>query len=156
MPTATSARGWELDNLAEARWERHESDEPNLDEELALEAEVERAKQVVDGPRDDDEAGSTYSGKTLERATTFLTAYATRVYKICQLRIPVPHISPGPNASVDIHWNEVDWELLVNVPADPSREFSYYGDKRGGEDPIKGTLRQDTFDYRIITWMMSR
>src|SRR5438477_6094456 len=60
-----------------------------------------------------DEDGSVaYDAATFEQAAEFLISNATRLWKLYSSILEVPKILPGPDGSIDIHWEVDDRELL--------------------------------------------
>jgi len=64
---------------------------------------------------------------------------ARRVWEKHGVKIGAPEILPGPDGSIDIHWNYPGYELLLNVPPDSDQPITYYGDDRKGNS-LKGVL----------------
>ena len=69
------------------------------------------------------------------------------------MRLPVPRIGPGPEGSIDLHWKQPSWELLVNIPADANEMATFYGDNYGVQK-IRGTLDPQKFNLGIAAWLM--
>ncbi len=107
-----------------------------LDDLSHIACAIEQSRGILSDTDDNGEA--VCSPITLERAVNFL---ANHLHSLCD-RFPVgaivPAILPGPGASVDLHWDLPDYEVLVNVPFDPSMPVSFYGDDRAGNG-TKGT-----------------
>jgi hypothetical protein len=109
-----------------------------------LYASINKSKYIL-GLEDgwDGENGKTYKVETWKRAVVFLSKYATKLYKKFEIIIPAPHIYHGPVGSIDIYWENENFNLLLNVPEDGIGTF--YGDdynlnKLNGEfDPINPT-----------------
>ena len=62
------------------------------------------------------------------------------------------NIDPGPNASIDLHWQTDDYELLINVPADTNTPVTHYGDNRAGRI-TKGPLDLSTPNHLLLLWL---
>jgi hypothetical protein len=133
-------------------WERHSS-EPASENDLCLQAELERAEAMFEHLEDPEEEAPAYSKDALNRASAFLFAQSGRSRKMYNAFAPVPSIGPGPNGSVDLHWKRNNWELLVNIPADNNELAAFYGDNYGTQK-IKGNFDPRTFDWGIIQWLM--
>ena len=119
-----------------------------------LNAEIERASQYISSvniPDDEDSIG--YSKETLEHAVEFLTAHLLTIWLTYGIKVPVPRIGPGPGGSVDLHWKQSSWELLVNISPDPNAPASFYGDDYGNQR-IRGSLDTRGFNLGIATWLM--
>ena len=96
------------------------------------------------------------SREALRHATSFLLTFARHAMEEFVFRIEPPAIRPGPDGSIDIHWKESEFELLWNIPADPTQRSSYYGDDRIG-DSIEGTLvlSRET-NWGAFLWLMQK
>jgi hypothetical protein len=117
-----------------------------------LEAEIKHAEQMVEEDEEyEDEP--TYTGETLNRAISFLTAQLAQVKEFGCEFVPVPKIGPGPDLSVDIHWKQEKWELLVNISADSDELATFYGDDYGVQK-IKGSVDPTAPNNGIILWLM--
>ncbi|MBI2819318.1 MAG: hypothetical protein HYX73_04995 [Acidobacteria bacterium] len=119
-----------------------------------LKAEIEQAKQILELEDDWDGEGSPgYSADTFNRAISFLTMEAEGLWESWGIRLPVPRIGPGPEGSIDLHWKQPSWELLVNIPADANEMATFYGDNYGVQK-IRGSLDPRNFNLGIATWLM--
>ena len=120
-----------------------------------LDSEVRRASPLFELASDDDE-GADVASKTraFRRAVDFLNDQSRIVYKWHKTFAPVPDIDLGPGGSVDLHWKAPDWELLINIPSDPRREATFYGDTRDSCFQFKGSFNPIAFDYGIALWLM--
>ncbi len=124
----------------------------NLNKKL-LDAEIEQAKLLLGLGDDWDGEGSPgYSEATLDRAIAFLNAHTERLWDMYGIQPPIPSIGPGPEGSIDIHWKQPTWELLVNIPADPDKMAAFYGDNYGTQK-IKGSLDPEYFNLGIAEWL---
>jgi len=105
----------------------------------------------------DEDAGiiEPYNEATLHRAAEFLRKHASWLWKNHSVIIAAPRLEPGPNGSIDIHWNTSDYELLVNIRKDPSQRAGFYGDDRG-KICIKGTLDPSAFNNGLAIWLMDK
>ncbi|MBI3896513.1 MAG: hypothetical protein HY313_11345 [Acidobacteria bacterium] len=122
---------------------------------ILLKAEIEQAKRILELKDDWDGEGSAgYSEDTLNRAITFLITHAQWLWESCGISLPVPKIGPGPDGSIDIHWKQPSWELLVNIPADADEAATFYGDNYGAHK-IRGSLDARNFNLGIATWLMN-
>ena len=69
-----------------------------------------------------DEKGSPgYEQTTWQRACDFLVRQAKFARESHKRNLPAPRILPGPDGSIDVHWKMPQFELLVNIPEDPSK-----------------------------------
>jgi hypothetical protein len=146
MPTAETVR-WEHVNNPVEKWPQHEEDRE-------LKAEIEHAKTILTLTDDWDEEGSrAYSKNTLARAVDFLAAHSAKGYDLRSSYPPAPSIGPGPNGSIDLHWKQKTWELLVNIPADDGQMAVFYGDDYGAAK-IRGSFDPKTVNLGIVNWLM--
>jgi len=167
MPTAEAATEWEAETPESVQtWAPPEAEGRVQQREPraaggrtpyvhpALEAEIARAEEILKLEADWDGEGSpTYSKETFERAVSFLTDHSRYLWS-CGIYPPVPHIGPGPEGSIDLHWRQQSWELLVNIPADPAAMASFYGDNYGAQK-IKGSIDPRTVNLGIVAWLMT-
>jgi hypothetical protein len=164
MPTAEAVREWEREACVIEAWtaltneqEQQENEprsKPDTSVNQELQAEIDQARQMLSLDADWDGEGSpVYSKDTFDRAVAFLTTHSAYVHSSWGLYPPVPRVSPGPDGSIDLHWKRKTWELLVNIPADPSQMAVFYGDDYGSQK-IKGSFDPQTFNLGIIAWLM--
>jgi hypothetical protein len=124
----------------------------NLNKKL-LEAEIAQAKLLMGlGDNWDGEGSPGYSEATLDRAVAFVNAHTERLWDMYLVQPPIPSIGPGPEGSIDIHWKQPTWELLVNIPADVDKMASFYGDNYRTQK-IKGSLDPEYFNLGIAEWL---
>lgn len=100
----------------------------------------------------DGEGGVAISEHAWRQATTFVTNNARWVLERLGVAIDAPAIQPGPSGSVDLHWDHPDYELLINVPAQPGARAGFYGDDRS-RVAIKGTLDLDAYNLGLLLWL---
>jgi hypothetical protein len=103
----------------------------------------------------DGEGTPGYSRETWDRATTFLREFAQRCATECGCAISAPVIGPGPNGSIDIIWKENDYRLLLNIPAEPSADASFYGDDRG-RARVEGEFKLSANNIGLMMWLRDR
>jgi hypothetical protein len=119
-----------------------------------LQAEIENAQRILELEDDWDGEGSIrYSKETLNRAVAFLTTHMKGLWDSYGVLAPNPRIGPGPDGSIDLHWKEPSWELLVNIPADPHEMAVFYGDNYGVQK-IRGSLDPNKVNLGIAAWLM--
>jgi hypothetical protein len=118
----------------------------------ALEQAIESARQLMTLSSGwDDEESPGYTIGTLDRAAAFLRTEAAILRK-AGAAMAIPLIQPGPEGSIDLHWQTQSWELLVNIPADPQESVGFYGDDYG-TGVVKGTLPHP-INIGLLRWLM--
>jgi len=65
--------------------------------------------------------------KTLERALLSL-AEINKYFIKKETTLPIPEISPCFDGSIDLHWEELSFEMLINFPKNPAESAGYYVD----------------------------
>jgi hypothetical protein len=116
---------------------------------------IESSRWILDLDHDWDEQGSSaYSQVTWQRACRFLILQAKRAHQVSGRELPPPKIQPGPEASIDLHWKMERFELLVNIPSDPSKPATFYGDDYG-DLCIRGNLNPSEPIPGLIVWLVS-
>ncbi len=55
--------------------------------------------------------------------------------------------------SIDLHWKQPTWELLVNIPAEETRRAAFYGDDYGA-GAIKGSGDAGRHNFGLLEWLM--
>jgi hypothetical protein len=100
----------------------------------------------------DGEGGQGYDEETWNRAAAFVRNYARRLWPGHGVPVPAPEILPGPAGSIDLHWEEKDFELLVNIPANSQERAEFYGDDYGSIF-IKGAINPAVFNKGLIEWL---
>ena len=122
----------------------------------SITAAIEASKYIYDLQDDWDEEGSIgYQKATWERATDLIMGFFDHSLGIDTHSLPAPNIAPGPDGSIDIHWQlkNKNRELLINIPADPQSPAVYYG-TGGPNDVTKGKLELSSQNSWIIRWLM--
>lgn len=121
-----------------------------IPEEIA--AAIEASKDILDLKDNFDGDGSpAYDEQTWQRATDLIRTLAARSMRTGQ-SIAAPEINCGPSGSIDLHWEQEEFELLVNIPTSADVHATFYGDDYGA-DFVKGTIpspsREDRLDFLI-------
>jgi len=117
----------------------------------AIENAIVRSRWLLELKEGWDEEGSPSIDKsTWEVAASFLRRQAHH-FTI----IPVPHIMPGSDGSIDIHWKTERFELLVNISKGPVFVVSFYGDDYG-RSKIEGELdpTSESAYLPLISWLL--
>ncbi len=123
---------------------------PNFQE---LMAEVNRSSRMSEWQDNWDGDGSpAYTKATLARAADFLLRNVTALWAEYKLSAPVPDIAPGPGGSLDLDWHDTNRELLVNIPADPNKPATFYGDDRANIK-LKGSLDTSADNVWLLMWL---
>jgi hypothetical protein len=113
------------------------------------------SQRILDLKYDWDEQGSPgYEQATWQRACDFLVRQASFARESLGRDLPVPRILPGPHGSLDVHWKMPRFELLVNIPHDPSKPATFYGDDFGNSS-IRGNLNPDEAIPGLIAWLLT-
>lgn len=113
------------------------------------------SRWILDLKEDWDEQGSPgYKEATWRRACDFLQRQANFARQTLGDELPVPKILPGPEGSVDLHWKMSRFELLVNVPDDPAKSATFYGDDYG-DLCIRGSLNTSEEIAGLIVWLLT-
>jgi hypothetical protein len=100
-----------------------------------------------------DEDGAARIGEeTWRRAATFLVRQARWAWDSYQRVIDTPDITPGPDGSIDLHWDRPSYEMLINIPVGPKTKAGFYGDDRGGT-LVKGTLDPTQVSKGLLDWL---
>ena len=116
---------------------------------------IESSRWILDLEDDWDELGSSkYSESTWQRACNFLVQQARFSRRVLGGELPSPRIQPGPAASIDMHWKMERFELLVNIPSDPSKSATFYGDDYG-DLCMRGNLNPSEAIPGLVVWLLS-
>lgn len=113
--------------------------------------EIERSREMLAWEDDWDGEGSPrFEEATWKRAIDLLDRHARPLFERGVI-LPTPRILPGPDASIDLHWETGQRELLINVPSDGG-PASYYGET-AGKNSVKGKIETDKLDLLLFTWL---
>ena len=113
---------------------------------------IESSRTILDLEPDDDHGEAGYSEETWNRAVEFVTKNAKWLWDSFGCVIDAPQILPGPDGSIDVHWDHPSFEMLINIPADPRAKAGFYGDDRG-EIAIKGSIDPSRFNHGLLQWL---
>lgn len=116
--------------------------------------EIESAKQkILNLPNNWDEEGAKrYKEETLDRVVDFIRKLSYLLWKETQKLIHVPNISPVPDGSIDIHWKNDNYDLLVNIPEDNSEPATFSSDDYK-INAVKGTFDQKEINPILFYWL---
>lgn len=119
-----------------------------------IEEAIRRSRLILEIEPDED-AGvpGPYGEAVLDRAAEFLRKHALWLWTSHGVVIDAPRLEPGPNGSIDIHWKTPCYELLVNIPREPSALAGFYGDDYGSIS-IEGTLDPSASNRGLLMWLM--
>lgn len=118
-----------------------------------LEDAINRSRKILELPANWDDAGSPSIGReTWERAATLLRNVASYLWAVRNTVLPAPHIAPGSEGSIDLHWKTPQRELLVSIPADLREAAPYYGDDYGS-DKKKGVINPGNLSAGLFAWL---
>lgn len=121
---------------------------PSLQEEIA------RSREILTWGEDWDGEGSIgYEEETWKRATDFLSFHAQELAR-SGVVLPTPRILPGPNGSIDLHWEIGEHELLLNVPQ-RGQLAGFYGEVTGSNS-LKGKLDLDSSAVGLFLWLTTK
>jgi hypothetical protein len=113
--------------------------------------EIERSREMLTWGDDWDEEGSPrFEEATWRKAIDLLKRHAALLSER-GIVLPTPRILPGPNGSIDLHWETDGRELLINVPPDGALA-GFYGEA-AGKNSIKGKLDLESSDLGLFTWL---
>lgn len=114
---------------------------------------IDASRRILELEPDDELGEIGYAEETWLRAVEFLRKYSERLWNSAEHVLDAPKILPGPDGSIDIHWDEPNYEILINIPADPTVEAGFYGDDRGAIS-MKGTFDANTLNHGLHLWLM--
>jgi len=120
-----------------------------------VEQSIEASRWILDLKAGWDDESALPCVEAWHRATEYLLRQAKWLFDHLGAVLPAPDLMPLADGSVDIHWDSVPCELLINVPSDTGRPASFYGDDRGSLH-IKGTLATDSFNEGLLQWLAAR
>lgn len=147
-----------LDNAREAilEWTRIPSDLPfrrRVDPLARIQPAIDSSCYLLELEDDWDTEGSpAIAIATWNRAVEWLKNHADQIGRSHGIEIDPPHIGPGPDGSIDLHWDFPEYELLINFPADPAAMADCYGDDRG-RIRFKATLDPKTTNEGVLLWL---
>jgi len=99
-----------------------------------------------------EEGAKKIDENTWRRSVTFLARYALRVLEQSGRVLDAPDITPSVDGSVDIHWDNPAYEMLIVIPPDINALASFYGKNRG-RSFIKGEFDLNELNKGLIEWL---
>jgi hypothetical protein len=113
--------------------------------------EIDRSREILTWEDDwDDEGSPRFEESTWKKAIDYLERHA-RLLLSHGFVIPTPRILPGPNGSIDLHWETGRRELLINVR--PDGELAGFYGEAAGTNSIKGKVDLNSSDLGIFKWL---
>lgn len=114
---------------------------------------IDESRRILDLPEDWDGEGSpAFMEDTWDRATDFLLHCESVLWNGASRSLPAPQILPGPDSSIDIHWQSSRRELLINIPDHRDAPITFYGDDFG-QDKRKGQIQEGAPDLDLLVWL---
>lgn len=108
--------------------------------ETEVQKEIQESKYILDlADNWDDEGSKGYQLSTWQRATSFLSNLSAKAWDSFRVTIDAPKIYHGPDGSIDVFWKTDKYQILANIPEDPSLPATFYG-SNFKKDSIKGTF----------------
>lgn len=100
----------------------------------------------------DGEGGKRYKEATFNQAVTFIRTVFRRIWREYKIFLSLPAILPGDDGSIDVHWKDSKFELLITFPNDPSERVAVYGDNYDDTDIISNIAVEKINDV-LISWL---
>ena len=100
----------------------------------------------------DTEGSPAIAEESWNRAVEWLKNHAIQIWRSHGSEIDPPDIGPGPDGSIDLHWDFPEYELLINFPADPDAMADCYGDDRGAIR-FKATFDPRITNEGLLLWL---
>jgi len=100
----------------------------------------------------DDEGAKAYKKETWDRAVEVVRRSCEEMWENFVTTMPAPRILAGPDGTIDLHWKTAKFELLVNIPEDPTDPITYYGDDYG-MNTAKGTIDPNRPSHILLCWL---
>lgn len=113
---------------------------------------IDQSRTILDIVSCEDNGQYDCNEQTWIRATEFLTKNAKWIWDHHGKVIDIPDILPGPDNSIDLHWEYQGYELLINIPADPKEDIGYYGDDYG-VTLLKGKIKPNKINLVLLQWL---
>lgn len=101
----------------------------------------------------DGEGSPKYETATWNRGTTLLLRSIQRLWQAHRLQVDIPRISPGAAGSIDIHWRNDKYKLLLTIACDPNERANFYGENSVHEDMEGNLTTSSTFEW-LLKWML--
>ena len=123
---------------------------------LPLRRHLDHISNIIDGSKMllttyDEDARPVTTRETWDRAVHFLASYSRQVWDKFSIKVDAPQILPGPDQSIDIHWRQPAYEMLINIPVNANEIPTYYGDDKLG-NTISGSVAS-TQNRGLLLWL---
>lgn len=113
---------------------------------------IKEAESILNLKEDwDDEGAKIILRETFDKMSKFLLRQEDLFFEKYSWKFSIPDIAPSPDGSIDVHWKEEKFEILVNIHPHPNKTMSYYGDDQSGNS-IKGYFHHINVGL-IIDWL---
>lgn len=122
-----------------------------------LESEIQDARMHILSLTDNwDNLGSIgYQEELFNRVEQFLKQFSAKIWKISlnTKTISSPFIQPGDAGSIDLHWKNKDFELLINIPPKITDSIGLYGDNNGANKIELAVTGIQNIEEILIPWL---
>ena len=121
-----------------------------LPTELAsLASAIEKSKYLLRLEKNFDGEGSEpYSQEVWLKAVRFVAEYARWLFDVFGKIMVTPKIYHGPEGSIDIYWENQQFNLLINIPTGDT-PATFYGDNYG-EQVTEGRFDPENFQQALL------
>lgn len=94
-----------------------------------------------------------FSEENWKRTTNLIEKVLKNLWSI-DIKIFIPLILPHYDSSFDIHWEDEEFHLTVNIPTDLNQLVDLYGKKNGSpEDELEVLIHYDLVEAVLISWL---
>lgn len=100
----------------------------------------------------DGDGSKGYTETLWQRAEDMLIRLTQRFTTNYQLPLPIPEILPGPDSSIDIHWKNEKFELLINIPEDTDESVCLYA-RDFDKTEIEAAVSIEKVDQVLLNWL---
>ncbi len=119
-----------------------------------FEVKIDDSINLILDYRDDGEEREIYSRHNLIKIKQFLLSLRRNLLQEFNLSLNMPYILPGPDGSIDIHWDLSKYKLLINFPRETSEEITVVG-HRNRKNVIKLSTEPQNAIRGLINWLYS-
>ncbi|KKL95103.1 hypothetical protein LCGC14_1857980 [marine sediment metagenome] len=94
-----------------------------------------------------------FSEENWKRTSNLIEKVLKNLWSI-DIKIFIPLILPHYDSSFDIHWEDEEFHLTVNIPTDLNQLVDLYGKKNGSpEDELEVLIHYDLVEAVLISWL---